>query len=980
MDYTELLRKYCVLLEEVERLRKENSRLRAQLEIVTSEPPGNTPEDLKINEKTPCEESLTHNFKSVVNNTSDSSAKIHLFISLFKGCGDVYAKRWENKNKGISGYSPVCLNQWQAGVCKKPKVSCSKCKNKDYAALDENAIESHLRGNIVVGVYPMLQDETCHFLAVDFDEADWQNDISVFRDICIELSIPVAVERSRSGKGGHVWFFFETFVSAALARKFGTILLTAAMNKRHEIQFKSYDRLFPSQDTMPKGGLGNLIALPLQKTAREKSNSEFVDAHFQSYEDQWSFLSTIQRISHNRIEEVVSELGEGNELGVLKQDEEEGVEKPWESSKTKIELQRDDFPKRIEIVRANMLFIPKESISQKAMNRLKRLASFKNPMFYKQQAMRLPTYGYPRVISCADETEAYLGVPRGCEPELVSLLEKLGIEIRLIDKTHKGRKIDVKFNGQLRDEQSLALSHLLQNDTGILSGTTAFGKTIVAIMLIAEKKVNTLILVDKVSLLSQWKEKLSEFLIVSEPLPAQPANPAKKRGRKKKVSLIGQLGSGKNSLSGIVDVAVMQSLSRKGEVKECVKNYGMIIADECHHASAFTYEQILKTTNAKYIYGLTATPTRKDGHHPILFMHCGPIRYRDNPKKQAEKRPFDHYIVPRFTSLRVPLDIDEQEVSIQQLYTEIMGNDFRNQQIIDDVLNNYHQDRNCIILSLRTAHVESLAKRLKEKVLDVFALMGGMGKKATREIFQSIADTPADRNIILVATGHFIGEGFDEPRLDTLFLAMPISWKGTLQQYAGRLHRLYKTKKEVKIYDYVDIQVKMLERMYQKRLNGYASMGYKAKSEELNDTPLDIIFDKDNFLPVFNQDINAAKKEILIVSPFVRKMRTLQMTKHLKVVLEKKARVLIVTRPKEDFKPKDHATIQRTLNLLTDCGASVVFKSNIHQKFAVMDQKVVWYGSINLLSYGSAQESIMRIESANIANELVKSMCVEGRV
>jgi superfamily II DNA or RNA helicase len=974
MDYKELLENYTVLLEEVDRLRKEIKHLRTQLEIATSEPPGNTPEDIKIVEKTPCEESITQNFKSVVDNTSDSSAKIHLFMSLFKGRSDVYAKRWENKNKGISGYSPVCLNQWQAGVCKKPKISCSKCENKDYAALDEDAIENHLRGNIVAGVYPMLQDETCHFLAVDFDEADWQNDISVFRDICIELSIPFAVERSRSGNGGHVWFFFEAHVSAALARKFGTTLLTAAMNKRHEIQFKSYDRLFPSQDTMPKGGLGNLIALPLQKTAREKSNSEFIDEHFQSYEDQWAFLSTIQRISHNRIEEVISEIGEGNELGVLKQDEEEGPEKPWETSKTKIELQRDDFPERIEIVRANMLFIPKEGISQKAMNRLKRFASFKNPMFYKQQAMRLPTYGHPRVISCADETEAYLCLPRGCEPELVSELEKLGIEIQHIDKTHQGRRIDVEFNGQLRDEQSLALSHLLQNDTGILSGTTAFGKTIVAIKLIAEKKVNTLILVDKVSLLSQWKEKLLEFLMVNEPLPQQPATPAKKRGRKKKVSLIGQLGSGKNSLNGIVDIAVMQSLSRKGEVKECVKDYGMIIADECHHASAFTYEQILKTTNAKYIYGLTATPTRKDGHHPILFMHCGPIRYRDNPKKQAEKRPFDHYIVPRFTSLRVPLDKDEQEVSIQQLYTEIMESDFRNQQIIDDVLNNYHQGRNCIVLSLRTAHVESLAKRLKEKATDVFALMGGMGRKATRETFQSIADIPADRNIILVATGHFIGEGFDEPRLDTLFLAMPISWKGTLQQYAGRLHRLYESKKEVKIYDYVDIQVRMLEKMYQKRLNGYASMGYKAKGEELDDTPLDIIFDKDNFLPVFNQDINAAKKEILIVSPFVRKMRTLQMTKHLKVALEKNARILVVTRPKEDFKPKDHAIIQRTLNLLTDCGANVVFKSNIHQKFAVMDQKVVWYGSINLLSYGSAQESIMRIESANIANELVKSI------
>ena len=973
MKYQDLLEKYNILLEEVGRLKNENRQLRANLGLRESKLLPKTLPVVQQEQGVSIDESNAENHYTDVDNSSDSFAKIHLFMSLFKGRSDVYAKRWENKNKGISGYSPVCLNQWQTGVCGKPKITCSKCKNKSYAALDENAIENHLRGRIVVGVYPMLQDETCHFLAVDFDESDWQSDISVFRDVCIEHTIPVAVERSRSGKGGHAWFFFDTPVSAALARKFGTILLTTAMNKRHEIKFKSYDRMFPCQDTMPKGGLGNLIALPLQKKAREKSNSEFIDENFRSYEDQWAFLSTIQRIPQNRLEEVISEIGNGHELGVLKQDEEEGDQKPWDTSKSKIELQRDDFPKHIEIVRANMLFIPKAGISQKAMNRLKRLSSFKNPMFYKQQAMRLPTYGHPRVISCADETKEYLCLPRGCESELVSELEELGIEIRHIDKTHKGRKIDVEFNGQLRDEQSLALTHLLRHDTGILSGTTAFGKTVVAIKLIAEKKVNTLILVDKVSLLSQWKERLSEFLIVNEPLSKQPANAAKKRGRKKKVSVIGQLGSGKNSLGGVVDIAVMQSISRKGEVKEFVKNYGMIIADECHHASAFTYEQILKTTNAKYIYGLTATPTRKDGHHPILFMHCGPIRYRDNPKKQAEKRPFDHYIVPRFTSLRVPLDIDEQEVSIQQIYTEIMESDFRNQQIIDDVLKNYHQGRSCIVLTLRTAHVESLAKRLKEKVPDVIALMGGMGKKATREIFQSIADS-ADRNIILVATGHFIGEGFDEPRLDTLFLAMPISWKGTLQQYAGRLHRLYKTKKEVKIYDYVDIQVRMLEKMYQKRLNGYASMGYKAKGEEMIDSPLDIIFDKDSFLPIFNQDINASKREILFVSPFVRKMRTLQMTTHLKVALEKRIRVVIVTRPKEDFKPKDHATIQRTLDLLTDCGASVVFKSNIHQKFAIMDQKIIWYGSINLLSYGSAQESIMRLESANIANELLKSV------
>ena len=974
MDYKELLGKYTALLEEVKRLINENRQLKAQLELRASEPRGSVPEEIDSVEKTAYGESITQNLKSAVDNTSDSDAKIRLFMSLFKGRSDVYATRWENKIKDTSGYSPVCLNQWRAGVCWKPRIACSKCENKDYAVLDENVIENHLRGNIVVGVYPMLQDETCNFLAIDFDKADWKRDISVVINVCLNLNIPVAVERSRSGKGGHIWFFFEIPVSAALARKFGTTLLTVAMEERHEICFKSYDRLFPSQDIMPKGGLGNLIALPLQKAARINFNSEFINENFQSYEDQWAFLSSIERIPQSLLKKIISELSAGHELGLLKQDDEEDSGKPWATSRPKSELHKDDFPKQIKIVRANMLFISKTGLSQKAMNRIKRLASFKNPMFYKQQAMRLPTYGHARVISCADETKEYLCLPRGCEPELVSELQGLGIEIDFIDKTHKGVKIDVEFNGQLRHEQSLALNRLLRHDTGILAGSTAFGKTIVAIKLIAEKKVNTLILVDKVSLLMQWKEKLSEFLIVNEPAPKHSSVAVKKRGRKKKVSLIGQLGSSKNSLSGVVDIAVMQALSRKGEVKECVKNYGMIIADECHHASAFTYEQILKTASAKYIYGLTATPTRKDGHHPILFMHCGPIRYRDNLKKQAENRPFEHYIVPRFTSLRVPLDKDETEISIQQVYTGIMGCDFRNQQIIEDVLHNYHQGGNCIVLSLRTAHVEYIAKRLKEKVQDVFTLTGGMGKKATREIFQTIADIPAERNIILAATGHFIGEGFDEPRLDTLFLAMPISWKGALQQYAGRLHRLYKTKKEVKIYDYVDIQVRMLERMYQKRLNGYASMGYKVKGEDINGSPLDIIFDKDSFLPVFNQDISAAKKEILLVSPFVRKIRTLQMINHLKTALQNKTRIIIITRPKEDYKSKDHPAIQSTLDMLTDSGVNIIFKSNIHQKFAIMDQYIVWYGSINLLSYGNAQESIMRIESYNIANELLKSM------
>jgi superfamily II DNA or RNA helicase len=640
-----------------------------------------------------------------------------------------------------------------------------------------------------------------------------------------------------------------------------------------------------------------------------------------------------------------------------------------------VSLQESDFPKQIDIVKANMLFIPKDGISQRALNRLKRLASFKNPMFYRQQAMRLSTYGHPPIISCADETTDYLCLPRGCEMDLFAELEQFGIDVQLIDKTYCGKKIDVAFKGHLRDEQSLALEQLLHNDTGILSGTTAFGKTVVAIKLIAERKVNTLILVDKVGLLRQWQQRLSDFLIINETLPEMAITKGKKRGRKRKTSAIGQLGAGKNALNGIVDIALMQSLSRQGAVKDCVKDYGMIIADECHHASAFSYESILKTAPAKYIYGLTATPARKDGHHPILFMHCGPIRYRDNAKKQAEKRPFDHYIIPRFTSLRTPLDREEKDVSIQELYSEIVDNNTRNLQIVEDVLESYRRGRNCVILTLRTAHVESLAERLREEVPNVITLIGGMGSKTTREVFKRIADTPVNKNLILVATGSFIGEGFDEPRLDTLFLAMPISWKGTLQQYAGRIHRLFDGKKEVRIYDYVDIHIKMLERMYQKRLIGYASMGYKAKGEDIMSASPDIIFDKDSFLPVFSNDIACAKKEILIVSPFLRKRRAAQMIQHLRIALAKGTRAIAVTRPAEAFKAIDRPALDRAVEILKDNGISVVFRPNIHQKFAVMDQKIVWYGSINLLSYGtSAQESIMRIESSNIANELVKSV------
>ena len=880
-----------------------------------------------------------------------------------------YAKRWENKNKGSSGYSPACGNEWIPGLCQKPKIKCSACKNKNYLKLDRQAIEGHLRGKTVIGIYPLLSDERCWFLAMDFDGEGWQQDITTIREVCSENKMPVAVERSRSGDGAHIWFFFEQPITALTARKFGSALLTAAMNRRHQISFKSYDRLFPNQDTMPKGGFGNLIALPLQKEARENNNSVFIDENSCPFSDQWTFLSSITRLSPENIETFIVKLCQGNELGPLKKDDEEETTKPWESQNKN--LNPIDFPEVVEIVKSNMLFISKTGISQKALNHIKRLGAFKNPDFYKAQAMRLSTYNKPRIVSCTDETDDYLGLPRGCETDLKNLFSETDVEVKWIDKRNSGQKTKVDFKGTLRDEQPLAVKELLKHDIGVLCGTTAFGKTVVAINIIAEKKVNTLILVNKVSLINQWKEKLTEFLTVIE---------KEKSGNQIEKSLWGQIGNGKQIRIGI-DIAIMQSLIRKGDVKDLVKDYGMVIVDECHHVPAVSFEMILKNVNAKYVYGLTATPTRKDGHHPIIFMQCGPIRYRDDAKNQAEKRPFEHYIIPRFTSLRIHKlsEKEEKDRSIQELYAEIVKNETRNQQIADDVYECYKKKRNCIVLTERIEHVKELSEKIKKKIPDVISVTGGMGVKITREKLLNISAASSEKPLTIVATGRFIGEGFDEPRLDTLFLAMPISWKGTLQQYAGRLHRIFEGKNEVLIYDYIDIHIQMFERMYNRRLSGYASIGYKIKGEsfstvEEKEKKLDIIFNKNNFFSVFSVDLFHADREILIVSPFVTKRRVMQILRDWETPLSKNVKVIVITRPEEDFPKKDLTAWHEAIRQLKIRGVHLIFTPNIHQKFAIIDQKIIWYGSINLLSYGNAEESIMRIESPKIAYELIESM------
>ena len=962
-----LLDKYRALLSESSVLREENEILKARLGITgpsRPNPPRDPENHLPLAYEAPDlpEKKPPRGAPSQL----DPAEKIQLFMSLFKGREDVYAKRWQNR-EGRAGYAPVCRNEWKAGICRKPAVKCFDCHHQSYDALDEKVIAAHLRGSIVAGLYPLRRDDFCHLLAIDFDEQGWQWDCAALREVCDTFDIPVALERSRSGNGAHTWFFFLDPLPACLARKFGAALLTCAMSRRHELSFKSYDRFFPNQDTLPKGGFGNLIALPLQKTARDKDNSVFVDENFRPYEDQWGFMAGIRRLSEEEIAGLIPRLSPGNALGALRKDDEE-AEKPWET--VRMRWSGSDFPQEVQLVKANMLYVEKEGISQRGLNAIKRVAAFRNPEFYKAQALRLPTYDKPRVISCSEETETFLCLPRGCETDVEAMLDEAGVRAAWSDHTCPGRRINIAFKGNLREEQIPATEEMLKHDIGVLSATTAFGKTVIAAKLIAERKVSTLVLTHRRHLLSQWTAKLSEFLEIDEALPVL----EKKRGRKRKQSLIGQIGAGKSRPSGIIDVAIMQSLNSGDEVKELVKNYGMVIVDECHHVPAFSFEQILKGVHAKYVYGLTATPTRQDGHHPIIFMHCGPIRYRVDARKQAEKRPFDHYVIPRLTSFRVPLEEEGKEPSIQRLYAAIAVNEPRNQRIVEDVVRCFQSGGNALVLTERTAHVALLAGKLREQIPDVIALTGGKGVKETREALAKVSEAPADRPLTLIATGRYIGEGFDEPRLDTLFLAMPISWKGTLQQYAGRLHRLCENKQEVRIYDYIDIHVSMLEKMYHKRLTGYAAIGYKARAEIIPGGSTDIIFDNTTFLPVYKNDLLNAVREILIVSPFVTKRRVSQMLPFLVAAQDRDVKTVVVTRPAADFREKDRPSLEETLALLHAAGVQVAYKSSIHQKFAVFDQKIVWYGSINLLSFGRSEESIMRLENPSIADELLGSI------
>jgi superfamily II DNA or RNA helicase len=647
-------------------------------------------------------------------------------------------------------------------------------------------------------------------LAVDFDKKTWQQDATAFLEACLELNVPAALERSRSGNGGHVWIFFERAIPATTARKLGCVILTRTMESRHQIGLDSYDRFFPNQDTMPKGGFGNLIALPLQKSPRANGNSVFIDSEFRPYPNQWEFLASVKRMPTDAVEAVVLEAQKrGDVIGVrISNVDDEDID-PWMLPPSKARAEREipgPFPARVQIVRSNLVYVEKDGLPPAMLNRLLRLAAFQNPEFYKAQAMRLPTFNKPRVIACGEDLANYIALPRGCIAAVVQLLETHHIKAVIRDERFAGHPIDVKFSGQLRPAQLDAAAMIAEHDEGILCAPTAFGKTALAAWMIAARKVNTLVLVHRQQLLDQWHARLAMFLSL----------PAKS---------IGQVGGGKSERNGLVDLAIIQSTHDKAGVKDFVAEYGQVIVDECHHLSAFTFEQVMKQVKAKYVLGLTATPERKDGHHPIIYMQCGPIRYKLSARSMTAASPFEHEVIPRLTDFCLPPE--QADTTIQELYAALVDDKTRNELIVGDLLRVIHDGCSPLLLTARTEHLKYFETALAGEVENIFVLKGGMGKKQRRSIAEAIAAVPESAPRVILATGSYIGEGFDDARLDTLFLARPISWKGTLQQYVGRLHRLHDAKRVVRVYDYVDSNVLMLSRMYARRLKGYSAIGYR---------------------------------------------------------------------------------------------------------------------------------------------------------
>lgn len=904
------------------------------------------------------------------------------FMIFCRGRKDVYDLRYTNPKTGKNGYYTQCFNRWDRGyhIQKKDGVRCKDCELRAYKPVTLPLIKAHMNGtdpngNDVVAIYPMLENNLCQLLVFDFDnhakgaeqedyaniDDGWKEEINALRHICKNLDVDAAVERSRSGRGAHLWIFFKEMVPARLARRFGFALLEKGAESVNLKSFKYYDRMIPTQDALPEGGLGNVIALPLQGMALKSGNSAFIDENWNAYEDQLNVLAGTRRLTRQGIEDYLSLWYSTGSTS-----EDNGTDAPWDKNS---EIEAGSVKGVVRIVLADRIYIDSTGMSNKTKRQLRRMATFSNKQYFQNQAMDMPNYDESRFIYLGSDEGKYIVLPRGLREEILKKFDNAGISYKIEDKRTKGQELNISFRGELRESQIPAVETMLENETGILHAATAFGKTVVCCDMIARRGISTLILVDRADLMNQWIKRLEEFLDIDEELPEYQTKTGRTRKRK---SLIGNLQGAHDTLTGIVDVAMIRSLKKKDGFHPKLKEYAQVYFDECHHAASDSAIEVLQEINAKYVYGVTATPKRGDGKEKINEFLLGPIRYRFTAKDRAEEQNINHLVYPRFTRTVKPHHLSKTPYG-NDAYELIRNNDVRDEQIIRDVADCVQAGRTPVVLTKYVDHAKKLSERLKTYADRLILLTGANGTKARRAQVEELNKVDDSDSLILVGTGSLLGEGFDFPRLDTLFMATPVSGENVVEQYVGRLNRDYDGKENVIVYDYVDSHIPKFDKMYSARLKAYKKIGYElCVNMDGEKQKANAIYDIENYAETYWKDLEEANSAVVVSSPRLNNQKVDRIINMLGKRRELGVEVTIVTWHPDAYKYGKDDVRMELMERLRKAGFEIRLVEETCEHYAVIDNEIVWYGSVNLLSKEDAEDNLMRVCSKDIAAELLE--------
>jgi len=889
------------------------------------------------------------------------------FFRYFWGRTDVYAKR-----SGKGYYFPRCLNFWKEGICRKrtdSKYDCSKCEYRVWEKVGIDVLKKHLysdRDTDVMGIYPLFPDGTCRLLVFDFDnhseeEADnnaWKDEVNALRLVCMKNHIDVLVERSRSGRGAHLWIFFDRPIPATRAREFGRALLDRGYDTINMKSFAYYDRMFPTQDSA--GSLGNLIALPLQGKALKEGNSAFVDEDWNAYPDQWAKLFSVHKLSLDELEKLMIEWqGTCSSYGGMV------IERPapWKRNEP---FRKEDVNGQMHIVLADGVYVDTLNLQPRLQNQIKALAAFDNPQFYKNKNANRSNYATASIVYLGEELDGYIRLPFGMLDTLMEKCSETGLAYEIQDHREKGRPIRVSFKGELRDYQDLPTRQLLSYETGVLHAATAFGKTPVAAYLIAQRKVSTLILIHS-DMIDHWVEELHKFLQIDEPLPKYKT----KTGREKtRDDVIGTLSAGSNKMTGIVDVAMVGTIVNDKKYGDLLSGYGMVIVDECHHAASATDQKVLKRVRSKYLYGLSASDKRSDSLEKIIYMLLGPVRSKYTSKELAESQSFDHLVCPRFTSV---VWTRGEEGNLHQFYELVRDSSVRNQMIVEDVQQCVEKGRTPVILTRFKDHARQLYDALLSSADHVYLVYGDNKPAENEALIKEMNQVPANESLVLIATGQKIGEGFNFPRLNTLMLASPVSGIQVLEQYVGRLNRNYEGKENVIVYDYVDSHIPMFDNMYRKRLRGYGKLGYSVLSSSIAEKQqVGSIFNLYDYQDVFERDLVEADREIIVASPSLTGQKIDRFLYILRQRMAEGVRITVVTQD-PDLSLAEDSTYQFYLyDKLRQNGVDVKVTDTSGEHYAVIDQNIVWHGGMNLLGKEDNWNNMIRVEDRKAAAELLE--------